>query len=172
MPPRRPGLPAPHDGSSSFVVESGKAPSASCTSFKQQMVALVRAGRGPEELAREFPSSAKSVRDWVRQADPDQGRRSDGLTSGEREEHQRLRQEVRPDRGNPGKSRGLVRSGDSIDPTEGYRFVRANQAEYAVKTQCRVLELSRIGYYEWVCWRAVPASPRGRQAHRADPGRP
>lgn len=63
--------------------------------FKQQMVALVRAGRGPEELAREFPPSAKSTRDWVRQADLDQGHRNDGLTSGEREELQRLRREIK-----------------------------------------------------------------------------
>ena len=63
--------------------------------FRRQMVELVRAGRGPEELAREFEPSAQAIRNWVEQAERDDGRRDDGLTSAEREELQRLRREVR-----------------------------------------------------------------------------
>ena len=63
--------------------------------FRQQMVDLVRAGRSPEELAKEFEPTAKSIRDWVAQADRDEGRRADGLTSAEREELVRLRREVK-----------------------------------------------------------------------------
>jgi transposase len=59
------------------------------------MVDLVRAGRSPEELAKEFEPTAKSIRDWVAQADRDEGRRVDGLTSAEREELMRLRREVK-----------------------------------------------------------------------------
>ena len=59
------------------------------------MVDLVRAGRSPEELAKEFEPTAKSIRDWVAQADRDGGRRADGLTSAEREELVRLRREVK-----------------------------------------------------------------------------
>ena len=55
---------------------------------------LVRAGRSPEELAKEFEPTAKSIRDWVAQADRDGGR-ADGLTSAEREELVRLRREVK-----------------------------------------------------------------------------
>ncbi|MFE3454290.1 transposase [Nonomuraea sp. NPDC059194] len=36
--------------------------------FRRQMVELVRAGRSPEELAKEFQPSAQSIRVWVRQA--------------------------------------------------------------------------------------------------------
>jgi len=61
--------------------------------FKRQMVELVRAGRTPGELAREFEPTAKSIRDWVAQADRDEGCRADGLTSAEREELVRLRRE-------------------------------------------------------------------------------
>jgi transposase-like protein len=43
--------------------------------FRRQMVELVRAGRTPEELAKEFQPSAQSIRTWVRQADLDDGRR-------------------------------------------------------------------------------------------------
>ena len=37
--------------------------------FRQQMVELVRAGRSPESLAREFEPTAKSLRNWVKKAD-------------------------------------------------------------------------------------------------------
>jgi transposase len=63
--------------------------------FRRQMVELVRIGRTPEELAREFEPSAQAIRNWVAQADRDDGRRADGLTSAEREELRRLRRENR-----------------------------------------------------------------------------
>ena len=63
--------------------------------FRYQMVELVRAGRTPEELSREFEPSAQAIRNWVAQADRDEGRRPDGLTSMEREELRRLRRENR-----------------------------------------------------------------------------
>jgi transposase len=59
------------------------------------MIELVRAGRKPEALAREFELSAQTIWNWIRQADLDTGRRSDGLTSEEKEEVRRLRREVR-----------------------------------------------------------------------------
>ena len=63
--------------------------------FRQQLVELVRAGRTPEELAKEFEPSAESIRNWVKRADRDDGLRTDGLTSAEREELSRLRRENR-----------------------------------------------------------------------------
>ena len=63
--------------------------------FREQMVALVRAGRSPEELSREFEPSAQSISNWVAQADRDEGKRKDGLTSAEREELSQLRKENR-----------------------------------------------------------------------------
>ena len=63
--------------------------------FKQQMIDLVRAGRTPEELSREFEPTAQSIRNWVLQADRDEGRRKDGLTTTERQEMVKLRREVR-----------------------------------------------------------------------------
>jgi transposase len=59
------------------------------------MVELVRAGRTPEELAREFEPTAQAIRNWVYQNDVDEGRRNDGLTTAEREELRRLRRENR-----------------------------------------------------------------------------
>ena len=71
----------------------GKPPYAA--EYRQQMVELVRGGRGPKELAREFECSASAIRNWVRQADRDEGVREDGLTTAEREELGRLRRENR-----------------------------------------------------------------------------
>lgn len=63
--------------------------------FRRQMIELVRSGRTPEELAKEFEPSAQSIRNWVALADRDEGRRADGLTSVERAELSRLRRENR-----------------------------------------------------------------------------
>ena len=63
--------------------------------FRERMVELVRSGRTPEELAREFEPSAESIRNWVRQAERDDGVRADGLTTDEQEELRRLRREVK-----------------------------------------------------------------------------
>ena len=63
--------------------------------FRQQMVELVRAGRTPEELSREFEPTAQTIHNWVKQVDIDTGVRSDGLTTEERGELRRLRREVK-----------------------------------------------------------------------------
>jgi transposase len=63
--------------------------------FRRRMIELARSGRTPEELAREFEPSAQTIRNWVAQADLDEGRRSDGLTTEEREELRKLRRDVR-----------------------------------------------------------------------------
>ncbi len=54
------------------------------------MVELVRAGRRPEELSREFEPSAQAIRNWVVQTDRGEGRRADCLTTPEREEREIL----------------------------------------------------------------------------------
>ena len=61
--------------------------------FRQRMVELVRSGRTPEQLGKEFEPSAQAIRNWVAVADRDEGRRTDGLTTVEREELGRLRRE-------------------------------------------------------------------------------
>jgi transposase len=59
------------------------------------MVALVRSGRTPEELSREFEPSAQAIWNWVRQAEREPGRRDNGLAEAERAELARLRRENR-----------------------------------------------------------------------------
>ena len=61
--------------------------------YRQQLVELVRAGRSADALAKEFDPSPQTIRNWVARGDRDDGRRSDGLTSHERDELKRLRRE-------------------------------------------------------------------------------
>ena len=63
--------------------------------FRQQMVEMVRAGRTPGELSREFEPTAQTITNWVKQSDVDTGVRSDGLTTEERTELRRLKREVK-----------------------------------------------------------------------------
>lgn len=61
--------------------------------LQQELVRLVRSGRTPEELSREFEPSGPAIRKWVKQAELDEGSRTDGLKTEEREELARLRRE-------------------------------------------------------------------------------
>lgn len=63
--------------------------------FRRQIVELARAGRSVSELAAEFEPSGETIRNWIKQADLDDGARTDGLTSAERDELRRLRKELR-----------------------------------------------------------------------------
>jgi transposase len=63
--------------------------------FRQQIVALARSGRPVSELAKEFEPSEQTIRTWLKQTGLDEGTRSDGLSSLEREELVRLRKENR-----------------------------------------------------------------------------
>jgi transposase len=61
--------------------------------FRQQILELVRAGRNPEELAKEFEPTAQTIRNWIKQAERDAGQRQDGLSRDEKAELARLRKE-------------------------------------------------------------------------------
>ena len=63
--------------------------------YKERIVELVRAGRSPGSLAREFEPSEQTIRNWVKQADLDECLRSDGLTTEARKEMQRLKRDVK-----------------------------------------------------------------------------
>ena len=63
--------------------------------FRRRLVELVRAGESPEDLAKRFEPTSQSIRNWVRQAELDDGKRRDGLTSDEREELRQLKRENR-----------------------------------------------------------------------------
>ena len=63
--------------------------------YREEIVRQVRAGESPDSLAKRHEPSAQTIRNWVRQAEIEEGRRQDGVTTAEREELKRLRREVR-----------------------------------------------------------------------------
>ena len=64
--------------------------------FKAEIVELCKRGdRTIGQVARDFNLTETAVREWVKQAERDAGERLDGLTSSEREELTRLRQDNR-----------------------------------------------------------------------------
>jgi transposase len=64
--------------------------------YKAEVVELIRStGKTAGQVARELDLTETAVREWVKRADLDAGRRSDGLTTAEREELRRLRRENR-----------------------------------------------------------------------------
>ena len=90
--------------------------------YRERIVELARAGRTPASLADEFEPTAQCIRRWIRQADRDAGRRSDGLTTDQQTELTRLRREnasLREDREILKKAAAwFAREGGSIPPKD------------------------------------------------------
>ena len=63
--------------------------------YRQQILDLYRTGRTVTSLAEEFEPTRNAIRNWVRQMERDEGKRTDGLTTVEREELTVLRRENR-----------------------------------------------------------------------------
>ena len=95
--------------------------------FREQMIELVRAGRKPGELAKEFGCHATSIMNWVRQADEASGvapAQANASSANERQELIELRRKLR--------------SAPLLQPQ--HRFVRAyhrNRNEERFCRRCR-----------------------------------
>ena len=64
--------------------------------FRRQMVDPVRAGRSPDDLAKEFEPTSHSIRHWVSVADRRDGRQADKIdevSASERDELIKLRRD-------------------------------------------------------------------------------
>ena len=62
--------------------------------FKREAIELVRFSSKPQrQIAEDLGISDVTLRNWVKQAERDEGKRPDGLSSDEREELARLRRE-------------------------------------------------------------------------------
>ena len=62
--------------------------------FRAEAVRLVRSGGTISGVARDLGGAPETLREWVKRADVDEGRR-DGVTSDERDEIAQLRRRVR-----------------------------------------------------------------------------
>ena len=64
--------------------------------FRAEAVRLIRSSGKPlSQISKDLGVSEQSLRVWIKQADLDEGRRDDGLTSAELEELRTLRRKVR-----------------------------------------------------------------------------
>lgn len=64
--------------------------------FRVETVRLLRSGAATiRQVSEDVGVSQQTLRNWLRQAELDDGRRNDGLTSSEQEELRRLRRRVR-----------------------------------------------------------------------------
>jgi transposase len=63
--------------------------------FRNRIVELARNGRKPSELSEEFEPAEQTIRNWINQADRDEGKTAEGLSTDEREELRELRKELR-----------------------------------------------------------------------------
>jgi transposase len=63
--------------------------------FRDRIVELAQSGRTPSELADEFEPTEQTIRNWMKQADRDDGKTADRLSTDEREELRTLRKKLR-----------------------------------------------------------------------------
>ena len=108
--------------------------------FRQQIIELVRAGRTPAELSREFQVTAQTIQNWVGQAARDAGQPlpgKEGLSTAEREELARLRRQVKQlqtERDILAKATAWFAGKKRCDTHIVFELVMANQAVYPVRT--------------------------------------
>ena len=139
--------------------------------YRRRMVELVRAGRSPDELAKEFEPTAQSIRNWVAQAERDAGRRLDGLTSEERQELTRLRRENRVLREERARYCQKPRPGSRRRPVRCRHGVRIRERESGHVQDCD--DVPGAGSLHQRVLRVVPAvtvaaRPNGRGTEFAD----
>ena len=117
--------------------------------FKAGAVRLVRdEGKSVGRVARDLDLTESALRNWVDHARADRTKGRTGLTTEEREELRRLRKEnreLRTERGDPKKSRGLLREAPSVK----FAWIAAEKAYFPVAKLCRVLDVSLSGFYAW-----------------------
>lgn len=101
--------------------------------FRKQMVDLVRSGRTPEKLSREFEPSPQWIMNWVRQADREDGRRAGGATSVDLDELSRVRREVPQRR----QKRDIVAEGECGAGRSPVGFGPAERSSLASKGAAR-----------------------------------
>ncbi|MFI7517318.1 IS3 family transposase [Micromonospora echinofusca] len=144
-------------------------PSKYTEEFRRDAVDLVRSSQRPiNQVARELGMSHETLRNWVRAAERRTGASAtvsggDGLSVADKDaEIARLRREVaelRQEKEILRKAAAYFEGDGSV--TSRFRFISAHRAAFGVKRLCRVLAVSRSGFYRWA------ASEPARQARAA-----
>ncbi|WP_409464827.1 IS3 family transposase [Amycolatopsis sp. GA6-003] len=129
--------------------------------FRVDAVALARSASRPlAQVARELGVNHETLRTWVRAADRADQAAAAGGDAAERELRQLRKRvaELEKEKEIPRKAAAYFAGDGSL--TRSYRFISDHRAAYGVARLCRVLEVRRPGFYEWLA--AAPA-----REHRA-----
>ncbi|WZX23409.1 IS3 family transposase [Myxococcus stipitatus] len=118
--------------------------------FKARAVKMVlEEGKSRAQVAKDMDLTRSALEAWMRQSRTDAGQGPSGaLTTGEKEELAQLRREVRQlrmEREILKNAAGLLRQGEHVR----FTAIQEEKANYPVAMLCRVLEVSRAGYYAW-----------------------
>src|SRR4051812_46699789 len=126
-------------------------PAAKPPEFRRRALDLIAEGEPVAQVARNLGVSESCLRRWRSQDDVDTGR-VEGLTSMEKRELVELR---RKNRVLEMENEILKRASayfarENVLPKIGFRLVHVLAADgVPVAVACRVLKVSRAGYYEW-----------------------
>lgn len=132
--------------------------------FKAQAIRLVLdEGKSVGAVARDLDLTESALRQWVERARADRSGGRTGLTTAEREELAKLRKENRELRMERDilKSRGLLREAPSVR----FAWIATEKATSPLSALCRVLRVTRGGFY---AWQRRPAPPHARRDAELD----
>ncbi|MBT2396202.1 IS3 family transposase [Streptomyces sp. ISL-100] len=135
-------------------------PSKYSAEFRSDAIALWRPSAGRrtfKDVAADLNVNPETLRTWVRDAD---GRPvAAGASQDTEAELARLRAEnarlakaekgMAARAGDPAPGSGVFRPGDEVK-TAAWDFVSAHAEMFGIKRICRMLEISRSGYYRWI----------------------
>ena len=113
----------------------------------------LESGRPHSHIANDLGVHYESLRHWVRQAEADQGKRSDRLTTQERERLKELERENRElRRANEILKAASVFFAQELDqPGRSDEVIDSHRERFGVEPICRVLEASDKTYYAKRC---------------------
>ena len=121
--------------------------------FRREAIELVRiSSKSQHQIAEDLGISDVTLRNWVKQAERDEGRRPDGLSTDEREELARLRREnsdAADGARDPQEGCSFFRPGDRRAVGELFSLIAAEKANFPVSVMCRALGVNRTSFHDW-----------------------
>ncbi|WP_394846013.1 IS3 family transposase [Pendulispora brunnea] len=128
--------------------------------FKAEAVRLCKVGdRTIGQVAKDLDLTETALRAWIKRAETDAGDApKESLSTAERDELTELRRKVKRlemERDILKKANGLLREGIDVR----FAFVHEEKASYPIAVLCKVLGVSRSGYYAWAS-RPTPSRER------------
>ena len=120
--------------------------------FKREAIKLVGiSSKSQHQIAEDLGISDVTLRNWVKQAERDEGKRPDGLSSDEREELARLRRENRRCGWSARTSRRqpLFSPGRPASRRRDFFADRGGEGELSGLRMCRALGVNRTSFHDW-----------------------